>query len=70
MRLLLINLSLRPEGFQCIFPIGIGYIATAIKEAGYDFDLLDMDVHKFRPEDVIDYPWHKYDVIAFGCIVT
>ena len=70
MKLLLINLSLRPEGVQCIFPIGIGYIATAVKEAGYEFDVLDMDIHKLKPEQVIDYPWQKYNVIAFGCIVT
>ncbi|KKM68625.1 hypothetical protein LCGC14_1458990 [marine sediment metagenome] len=70
MNLLLINLSLRPDSFQCIFPIGIGYIATALREAGIDFDLLDMDVHKGDIHDLATTDFKKYDVVAFGCIVT
>ena len=71
MNLLLINLSLRPESFKAIFPIGLGYIATAIKQAGFKFDLLDMNVHKFKAQNKLrETLKKKYDVIAFGCIVT
>ena len=72
MNLLLINLSLRPDSFQCIFPIGIGYIATALKVAGYKFDILDMDVHKYSPKEMkkVLKAMPKYDVVMFGCIVT
>ena len=69
MKLLLINLSLRPESSRFIFPIGLGYIATAIKEAEYDFDLLDVDLYKYDIKD-LEPRLKGYDVIAFGCIVT
>lgn len=72
MNLLLINLSLRPKSFQCIFPIGVGYIATALKEAGFEFDILDMDVHKYSPEKIEEVLKNmpRYDVVMFGCIIT
>lgn len=71
MKLLLINLSLRPESEKRIVPIGLGYIATVIDRAGIKFDLLDMDLYKypmsFLEEEV---NWGRYDTVAFGCIVT
>ncbi len=71
MKTLIINISLRPDSFQCIFPIGIGYIATAIKNAGIPFDILDMDVYKFQNQAKLRETLKKgYDVIAMGCIVT
>ena len=71
MRLLLINLSLRPESPKRIVPIGLGYIATAIEKAGIKFDLLDMDIDKLSLKDVMAEVWRRqYDVVAFGCIAT
>jgi radical SAM superfamily enzyme YgiQ (UPF0313 family) len=53
----------------------VGYIATALKTAGFEFDILDMDVHKYTPEKVEEVLssksfMPKYDVVMFGCIVT
>ncbi len=71
MNILLINISLRPESPVKLFPIGIGYIATAMKNAGYDFDFLDIDMHRFSDEELEELVQKKaYDVIAMGCIVT
>lgn len=70
MNLLLINLSLRPKSFQCIFPIGTGYIATALQEAGFNFYLIDMDAHKWTPDKAQKIDWEKYDILMMGCIVT
>ncbi len=71
MKILLINISLRPESKVKLFPIGIGYIATAMKRAGFEFDLLDIDAKRHSPSYVKDYlSKNKYDVVATGCIVT
>ncbi len=69
--ILLINIALRPESKIKLFPIGIGYIATAMKNAGFDFDLLDIDAHRYSDEEVDALIRAKnYDVVAMGCIVT
>ena len=68
---MLINISLRPESKVKLFPIGIGYIATAMKNAGYGFDLIDIDAERYSEHEVDDFLQRKkYDVIAMGCIVT
>jgi radical SAM superfamily enzyme YgiQ (UPF0313 family) len=54
-----------------LFPIGLGYITTAIKNAGYEFDLLDIDAHRYSDEEVEKLVRRKkYDVVCMGCIVT
>lgn len=71
MNILLINIALRPESKVKLFPIGIGYIATAMKNAGFEFDLLDIDAHRYSDEEVDAFIRAKnYDVVAMGCIVT
>jgi anaerobic magnesium-protoporphyrin IX monomethyl ester cyclase len=71
MNILLINVSLRPGSPIKLFPVGLGYIATAIKNAGFDFDLLDIDAHRFSDQAVDTLiKKKKYDVVAMGCIVT
>jgi anaerobic magnesium-protoporphyrin IX monomethyl ester cyclase len=69
--ILLINLSLRPLSPVKMFPIGLGYIATALRDAGYTFDLLDIDGHRLSDEHVAHAIGAKhYDVVCMGCIVT
>ncbi|MFH0754952.1 MAG: radical SAM protein [Candidatus Omnitrophota bacterium] len=71
MKILIINVSLRPTSNEKIFPIGLGYIATAIKNAGYSFDLLDIDLYRYSQEYVERYlKDNHYDVVCMGCIVT
>ena len=71
MKILLINICLRKEPAIKLFPIGLGYIATAIKNAGFDFDLLDIDAHRYTEEQIEDFiRKKKYDVICMGCVVT
>lgn len=71
MKILVINISLRPKSPVKMFPVGLAYVMTAIKNAGYLFDFIDIDCH--RPtEEAFDNAIQKdaYDVICFGCIVT
>jgi anaerobic magnesium-protoporphyrin IX monomethyl ester cyclase len=71
MNILLINVSLRPSSPIKLFPVGLGYIATAIKNAGFDFDLIDIDAHRFSDQVVEKLVRKKkYDVVCMGCIVT
>ncbi len=71
MKILLINISLRPDSTVTFPPIGLGYIASAIHNAGYAFDLLDLDVYKQNHEIIEEKIRHtQYDVVLMGCIVT
>jgi len=54
-----------------MFPVGLGYIVTAMKLANFGFDLLDIDGHRLPPAEVERYIRRKkYDAVCFGCIVT
>ena len=71
MNILLINVALRPASSLKLFPVGLGYIATAMKNAGIDFDLLDIDAHRLSDADVEQFIRRKkYDIVGMGCIVT
>jgi len=71
MNILVINVSLRPYSPLKLFPIGLGYIATSMKNAGFPFDLLDIDAHRYSDEEVERRIRRKrYDVVCLGCIVT
>lgn len=71
MRILLINVALRKESPVKLFPVGLGYIATAIKNAGFTFDLFDIDINRYTDEQVNDFlKVNSYDVVLFGCLVT
>lgn len=71
MRILLVNVCLRPDSPKKLFPIGLGYIATAIKNGGFDFDLLDIDAYRYTDQQVEALLGENhYDVVCMGCIVT
>lgn len=71
MKILLINISLRPESPTLLPPLGLAYIATAIHNAGYGLEILDIDAHRYSDDEVESMIREKdYDVAAMGCIVT
>ncbi|MDD4273746.1 MAG: radical SAM protein [Desulfobacter postgatei] len=71
MKVLIINVCMRPDSRVKMFPIGLGYIATAVKNAGYDFDLLDIDALRLSNEEVTTYlSGQTYDAVLMGAIVT
>jgi radical SAM superfamily enzyme YgiQ (UPF0313 family) len=71
MRVLFVNVSLRPNAPHRQIPVGLGYIVTAVKEAGIRFDLLDIDIGRYSDAYVERYIMdHSYDVIAVGSIST
>jgi anaerobic magnesium-protoporphyrin IX monomethyl ester cyclase len=71
MKILAINIALRENPARIFLPIGLGYILTAVKLAGFEFDVLDLDAHPQSPEQTERFlRTHRYDVVAMGCIVT
>jgi anaerobic magnesium-protoporphyrin IX monomethyl ester cyclase len=71
MKVVFVNPSLRPEAKRRQLPVGLGYILTAVKEAGFDFDLIDMDIDNLSMTDLERLLANgSYDILALGCIVT
>ena len=71
MNILVINVALRIQSPVKFFPIGLGYITTAMTKAGYAFDLIDIDAYRYSDEEVERLIGKKeYDVACMGCIVT
>lgn len=71
LKILVINVSLRPESKVKLFPVGLGYITTAMKNAGFNFDLLDIDGYRLSEQEVENgIKKKKYDIVCMGCIVT
>lgn len=70
-KILLININLRPYLPNRNFPIGLSYIATAIKKAGFDFEIIDIEAHRYSNKDLEEMLKNQeFDVVAFGAIVT
>src|SRR5882724_9081616 len=71
MKTLFVNPCLRPTAPHRYLPVGLGYVATAAKVAGFEFDLLDVDIDALTERQVEDYIIkHRYDAIMIGSIVT
>lgn len=71
MKILIINVCLRPNSLQKLVPIGLAYIMTALKNADIDFDLLDIDVERLTLQEVETFIQRKdYEIFCMGCIVT
>lgn len=70
-KVLLINLCLRPYMRKHIFPVGLSYVASAIYRAGYEMRILDLDRDRKSDEELRQILKRtEFDVAAFGCIVT
>ena len=71
MKIAFINVSLRPDSKRKRFPVGLAYIMTSVQRAGFEFDLIDMDIDNLSMTDFENIiSTRHYDVFAFGCIVT
>ena len=71
MKALFINISLRPDAKRRQIPVGLGYILTAAYNAGFEFDLIDMDIDHISYNELEKLLLEKkYDVYLFGTIVS
>ncbi len=70
-RVLLINVCLRYDSPVYYIPVGLASIATALRDAGYTPDILDIDLHRLTDAQVQEYLEHNtYDIIGLGNIIS
>ncbi len=71
MRLLFVNPNLRPGHATRYLPVGLAYVMTAVREAGYEVELLDVGVHD-QDDDAVEafLGRNRWEVILTGSIVT
>ena len=71
MKILLINPAVRPDSPKLLPNVGLAYIATAIKNAGIDFEILDIDAYRYTEEEVEKLlRTKKFDAVGIGTLVS
>ena len=71
MKVVLINICLRPDVEKILYPVGLGYIAGAAARAGHDVHIIDMDTRRLTFEELeAEMRSLEFDAVGFGCIVT
>jgi anaerobic magnesium-protoporphyrin IX monomethyl ester cyclase len=71
MRTVFINVDVRPDSQRRLLPVGLGYVVTAVSNAGIPFDIIDMVIDHMSMEELeLRLTRCEYDVYALGCIVT
>ncbi len=70
-KILFINPCLRLNAKRKFPPVGLACILKAVKNAGYEFDLYDMDADNLTVDDLNDFlSGNHYDIFGVGAIVT
>jgi radical SAM superfamily enzyme YgiQ (UPF0313 family) len=71
MKILFINPSVRPDSPKCLLNVGLAYVASAVDGAGFDLEILDIDAHRFSPQEVErQIRTKKFDVVGIGTLVS
>ena len=71
MKILLINVCLRDDVDKILFPVGLGYIASAISRSRHELEIIDMDAHRMSYDELEEKMGHMdFDAVGLGCIVT
>lgn len=71
MKVLLINSCLRRDNPRKFFPVGLGFIATVIHNAGYDLTIYDLDAGRYTDDHFSAFlAKNRFDVVGLGTLVT
>ena len=71
LKLLFVNVCLRPDGFTKVLPVGLASVMTYFETKEYDFTLLDIDINEYDDVYVENYIKNNhFDIILTGTIVT
>lgn len=68
LKILLINPVARAWAKPNCIPLGLGYIASVLRYANHEVDLLDLNAYRDDKDSV--FPQEKYDIIGLTGIVT
>ena len=70
-KILFINPPLQPDLRRKNRPIGLVYVMTAVKRAGFDFEYYDMYAHNLNRDDLAKkVERERHDIYALGSVVT
>ena len=71
LKLLFVNVCLRPGSYTKNLPVGLASVMTYFKSKGYDFTLLDIDINEYDDIYVEKYIKNNdFDFVLCGTIVT
>jgi radical SAM superfamily enzyme YgiQ (UPF0313 family) len=71
MKVLLINPPIREWAKPNVFPLGLGYIASVLKERGHEIEVLDINAHRWNKQKVEEkIRISDFDITGIGAIVT
>lgn len=71
MKILLINPLVREWAKPNVLPLGLGYIASVLRNNGHDVEVLDINGWRFSKEEVIEkIKSSEFDLAGIGAIVT
>ena len=57
-KILFINPCVRPDTPKKIINVGLAYVVSAVQRAGYEFQILDIDAHRYSNDHMTEY-FHK-----------
>lgn len=71
MKVLLINPPIREWSKPNVFPLGLGYLASVLKEKEHEVKVMDINAHRWHKEKVEEkIRDSSFDVVGIGAIVT
>lgn len=71
MRILLINPPIREWSKPNVFPLGLGYVASVLLQGGHEVEILDINAHRWKREEVEEMLGKAtFDIVGIGGIVT
>lgn len=71
MKILLINPPIREWAKPNVLPLGLGYIASALRSSGNEVEIMDINAYRWSPEEVEEQiKKADFDIAGIGGIVT
>lgn len=71
MKILLVNPPIREWAKPNVLPLGLGYIASVLRDKGHEVDMMDINAYRWDISEVEDRVKNtEFDVVGIGAIVT